>query len=131
MSPTLIAVIVVTAVAAAGGCCLIAPGIAAVVMAPKFEQVKADTTRTIIATTMDMLKLYRLKKGVWPDLQLGLRALVDAKICDQSPKDAWGNDLVYALDERGPYVISFGKDGLPGGQAADADITSRDEAQGQ
>ena len=42
------------------------------------------------------------------------------------PKDPWGNDYQYrAPGEHGEYdLLSLGKDGRPGGEGEDADLTS-------
>lgn len=42
------------------------------------------------------------------------------------PKDPWGNEYVYFPPQGGrPYqVISYGADGVPGGEGKDADITN-------
>jgi general secretion pathway protein G len=41
------------------------------------------------------------------------------------PKDPWNNEYVYEPPQGGrkPNVISYGKDGAPGGEGDDADIT--------
>jgi general secretion pathway protein G len=48
------------------------------------------------------------------------------------PKDPWGNDYDYYLDDEYKYVIkSYGADGEEGGEADDADIISYElEAEG-
>jgi len=43
------------------------------------------------------------------------------------PKDPWGNDYVYELDEESPSgykITSYGSDGAPGGEGQAADITN-------
>ena len=42
------------------------------------------------------------------------------------PKDPWGNEYVYTPPQSGrPYqLVSYGADGLPGGEGKDADITN-------
>lgn len=43
-----------------------------------------------------------------------------------APMDAWNRPLVYELDEKwGFRVISYGKDGEPGGEGEDADLDNR------
>ena len=87
------------------------------------------------------LKLYRLDNGRYPTTEQGLRALVEKPAVDPVPsnwkaggyldaatvrKDPWGNDYQYLnpglhgeID-----VLSFGRDGQPGGEGPDADIGS-------
>lgn len=40
--------------------------------------------------------------------------------------DGWGRSFVYQLAENNFTVISYGRDGIPGGQGLNCDLTSRD-----
>jgi general secretion pathway protein G len=40
------------------------------------------------------------------------------------PLDPWGNPFVYALENGRPRIVSYGADGVPGGEGDDADIDS-------
>lgn len=102
-------------------------GMVAVAVVPAFTKAKVDTTRTNIATTVDLLKQYYLRKNKYPDTGTGLKVLVDEQICDKIPKDAWGNDFVYMLEAGKPVVISYGDDGTPGGEGVAADLSSKDD----
>ena len=102
-------------------------GMVAVAVVPAFTQAKVDTTRTNIATTMDLLKQYYLRKNKYPDTGTGLKALVDEQITDKMPKDAWNNDFVYLLENGKPVVMSYGDDGVPGGDGVAADLSSKDD----
>ena len=103
-------------------------GMVAVAVVPTFSKAKVDTTRTNIGTTMDLLKQYYLRKNKYPDTGTGLKVLVDEQITDKVPKDAWGNDFVYLLENGKPVVMSYGDDGAPGGDGISADLSSKDEA---
>ncbi|MEW6260603.1 MAG: type II secretion system major pseudopilin GspG [Thermodesulfobacteriota bacterium] len=122
-------------------------GILALYVAPKImgrpdeaRQVKAKMDIAAIETA---LKLYKLDNGVYPTTEQGLQALVQRP--DSSPvprnwrkggylekgkvpKDPWGNPYVYlSPGVSSDYdIICYGADGLPGGEGADRDITSRD-----
>jgi general secretion pathway protein G len=102
-------------------------GMVAVAVVPAFTQAKVDTTRTNIATTMDLLKQYYLRKNKYPDTGTGLKVLVDEQITDKVPKDAWGNDFVYLLEGGKPVIMSYGDDGTPGGEGVAADLSSKDD----
>ncbi|MBL8957639.1 MAG: type II secretion system protein GspG [Myxococcaceae bacterium] len=102
-------------------------GMVAVAVVPAFTQAKVDTTRTNIASTMDLLKQYYLRKNKYPDTGTGLKVLVDEQITDKIPKDAWGNDFVYLLENGKPVVMSYGDDGVPGGDGVAADLSSKDD----
>lgn len=80
------------------------------------------------------LDVYRLDNGHYPGTDLGLAALV-AQPANETrwagpylskgvPPDPWGNPYVYRVPgERGDFdLISYGKDGKPGGNGEDADI---------
>lgn len=103
-------------------------GMVAVAVVPTFSKAKVDTTRTNIQTTMDLLKQYYLRKNKYPDTGTGLKVLVDEQITDKVPKDAWGNDFVYLLENGKPVVMSYGDDGAPGGDGVAADLSSKDDA---
>ena len=82
------------------------------------------------------LDQYRLDTGHYPRIEDGLAALVaqpsgetrwDGPYLNKAvPPDPWGNAYVYkAPGEHGDYdLISFGKNGRPGGEGEEADITS-------
>jgi general secretion pathway protein G len=85
------------------------------------------------------LDLYRLDNFKYPTTEQGLQALVkqpaDPTITNYPPhgylstlpKDPWGNPYVYAspgADGREYEIMSFGRDGKPGGEGPDADILS-------
>ena len=37
----------------------------------------------------------------------------------------WNHDYVYVLERGRPIITSYGRDGVPGGEGPDADITNR------
>ena len=82
------------------------------------------------------LDQYRLDTGRYPTTEQGLAALVsrppnEAKwngpyLKKGIPADPWGNAYVYRQPgERGEYdLLSYGKDGAPGGTGEAADVTN-------
>ena len=83
------------------------------------------------------LEMYRLDNRTYPTTEQGLAALterpsvqpvplnwVEGGYLPTPPIDPWGNPYIYTSPaEDGPYaLISYGADGLPGGEGADADI---------
>ena len=90
------------------------------------------------------LEAYHAEQGRFPTQQQGLAALCTAPTAPPLPKnypdggylnslavpkDPWGNDYVYTIPGPGgkPYeVLSYGRDGEPGGTGEDADISSLD-----
>jgi general secretion pathway protein G len=82
------------------------------------------------------LDQYRLDTGHYPSMEHGLGALV-ARPANESkwdgpylrkavPLDPWGNAYVYRIPgQRGEYdLVSYGKDGQPGGEGEASDITN-------
>jgi len=82
------------------------------------------------------LDQYRLDTGKFPTTEQGLKALV-TKPPDESkwkgpylrkdvPSDPWGNAYEYkSPGTHGDYdIVSYGKDGRPGGSGEEADITN-------
>jgi general secretion pathway protein G len=120
-------------------------GILAALIVPRVvgrtDDARVAAARQDIAQLMQALKLYRLDNGRYPSSEQGLRALVEKPAIDPVPqnwksggyldassvrKDPWGNDYQYLnpglhgeID-----VLSFGRDGQPGGEGPDADIGS-------
>jgi len=105
------------------------------------DDARIAAARQDIATLMNSLKLYRLDNGRYPTTEQGLRALVEKPTVDPIPqnwkaggyldstavrKDPWGNDYQYLNPGlHGEVdVMSFGRDGQPGGEGPDADIGS-------
>jgi len=115
-------------------------GLLAGYVAPRyFSQVgksEMKVTRAQIDALEKALDQYRLDTGHYPSMEQGLAALVsrpanepkwDGPYLRKSlPLDPWGNAYVYRLPgEHGEYdLLSYGKDGRPGGTAEAADITN-------
>ncbi|MBI3347302.1 MAG: type II secretion system major pseudopilin GspG [Burkholderiales bacterium] len=115
-------------------------GLLAGYVGPKFfgqigkSEVKAAKAQ--IDALQKSLDQYRLDVGRYPSTEQGLAVLV-AKPADEPkwagpylakalPKDPWGHDYQYrSPGEHGEYdLLSFGKDGRPGGEGEDADLVS-------
>ncbi len=115
-------------------------GLLAGYVGPKFfgqigkSEVKA--ARAQIDALQKSLDQYRLDVGRYPSTEQGL-AVLNTKPADEPkwagpylakavPKDPWGNDYQYrSPGEHGEYdLLSLGKDGRPGGEGEDADLTS-------
>jgi general secretion pathway protein G len=116
-------------------------GVLAAVIVPNVvgrgDQAKSAAAKQDVATLMQALKLYRLDNGRYPSGEQGLVALTTKPTTDplpsnwktggyieRLPKDPWGNAYVYAIPGvHGEIdVMSYGRDGKPGGADADADV---------
>jgi len=102
------------------------------------KQVKA---RVQIESLETAIKLYKLDSGIYPATEQGLQALVEQPQTGtlpkkwrkggylekgRVPKDPWGNEFVYlSPGVHGDYdIISYGADGVPGGEEFNKDISS-------
>ncbi|MCK9988242.1 MAG: general secretion pathway protein G [Azoarcus sp.] len=119
---------------------LVVLGLLAGLVAPKYfsqlgkSEVKA--ARAQVEGLVKALDLYRLDTGHYPSTEQGLAALVTRPgnepkwggpyLQKSVPQDPWGRSYAYAAPgEHGEYdVYSLGKDGQPGGDGENADITS-------
>jgi general secretion pathway protein G len=103
------------------------------------KQLKAKMQIESIGTA---LKLYKLDMGSYPTTEQGLLALVTAPATDNAgkwrkggylekgkvPKDPWGNEFIYlSPGTNGDYdIVSYGADGVAGGEDNNKDINSWD-----
>lgn len=99
-----------------------------VAVIPQLDKAKVDRARMDIANIQTALKTYYAKKGSYPDTGAGLRALVEQQILEKMPVDPWDHEYVYLNEGGKPVVISYGRDGAPGGSDLDADLSSKDTA---
>ena len=115
-------------------------GLLAAYVGPKyFAQIgksEAKTAKAQIVGFEKALQQYRLDVGGYPSTEQGLEALTsrpdnaakwDGPYLDKNPPmDPWGRPYVFVSPgERGEFDISsLGRDGRPGGDGVDADITT-------
>ncbi|MBL4571940.1 MAG: type II secretion system major pseudopilin GspG [Gammaproteobacteria bacterium] len=105
----------------------------AVMVAPNLFRQQAgamrDVARTEISTLEAALDIYRLDVGEYPDSLDGLieddtdRASWNGPYLRRSvPNDPWDNEYVYEANGREFTLLSYGADGMSGGEEDDADI---------
>jgi general secretion pathway protein G len=124
----LVVVIVILGILAS----LVAPQIMGNVDKALIQQAKTDMKSIETA-----LKLYKLDNFNYPTTEQGLEALVTKTsiapeprnfkkdgYLDRLPKDPWGREYVYlSPGDHGDFdIITYGRDGVPGGEDQDADI---------
>ncbi len=105
------------------------------------EEAKRLKANLQIESLETALKLYKLDNGMYPDTEQGLQALVEEPEAGtlpknwrkggylekgRVPKDPWGNEFVYlSPGVHGEYdIISYGADGVSGGDEKNKDINS-------
>ena len=105
----------------------------AVMVAPNLFRQQAgamrDVALTEISTLEAALDIYRLDVGEYPDSLEGLmendtdRASWNGPYLRRAvPTDPWDNDYVYESSGREFTLLSYGADGMSGGEDDDADI---------
>jgi len=103
-------------------------GAVTVAVIPRINEARVSRTQLDIGSIENALKLYYARTGKYPDTATGFKVLLDLQLLDKAPKDAWGNDYVYLLENGRPVITSYGADGAPGGDGVNADITNRPAA---
>jgi general secretion pathway protein G len=120
-------------------------GILATLIVPRImdrpEEAKQVKAKLTIGVLESSLRLYKLDMGAYPTTEQGLASLVTSPGTGDAggnwreggyiekgkvPKDPWGNDFIYlSPGVHGEYdIMSYGSDGVPGGEGKDKDINS-------
>jgi general secretion pathway protein G len=120
-------------------------GILAMYIGPKLlgrtEEARVTQARVQMESLETALKLYKMDNSVFPSTEQGLAALVEkpeSGVVPRKwrkggylekgivPKDPWGNEYIYiSPGVHGDYdIISYGADGVPGGEDEAKDINS-------
>lgn len=114
-------------------------GLVAGLVAPQIMRylgtARVDTTNAQIRNIVSALDLYFIDNGGYPSQEQGLSALAIApadatrwngpylKGADKLA-DPWGHAYIYAVNETGILISSLGRDGKPGGDGLDKDLTN-------
>lgn len=100
-----------------------------------------NSAKIQISKLGEILTDYKRKCGIYPTSEQGLDALIGAPTTGREckryppngfiqggkiPQDPWGYEFVYESDGRTYKIISYGPDGIEGGEGTDADISSED-----
>jgi general secretion pathway protein G len=120
-------------------------GLLAALVGPRIlgrvSEAKSATAKAQVELLSVALDNYRLDNGLYPSTEQGLAALQEKPTREPIPPnwrgpylkraipaDPWGRPYVYRCpgehDQGGNDLSSLGKDGQPGGDGEDADITS-------
>ena len=116
-------------------------GLLAGFVAPRYFGQVGKSEVSVAKAQIDALEKaldqYRLDTGHYPNNEQGLKALVERPVNEPKwagpylrkdvPLDPWGKPYLYrAPGEKGEFdLISYGRDGQPGGSGENADITNR------
>lgn len=119
---------------------LVIIGMLAAIVGPRYFAQLGKSQVTVARAQIDVLTKaidnYRIDVGRFPTAEEGLQSLVvkpasadkwnGPYLKKEVPLDPWGHPYVYQVPgTKGDYaVISYGRDGQPGGAGEDADISS-------
>jgi len=112
--------------------------IVTVALPKRITRARTATTKSQIYQFKNAISAFHLDTGMFPESLNDLIEkptgeagdkwdgpyLADTEIV---PKDAWGRDFEYKIPGQGGRdyeIVSYGQDGKPGGEGADADILS-------
>lgn len=99
------------------------------------EDAEITAAKAQIKNFQSALIGYRLAFKRFPSTDEGLDVLINndkKKFLDANavPLDPWSNEYVYVLDSSNDYeIISYGADGMPGGEGVNIDISSKSLAE--
>jgi len=115
-------------------------GLLAGFVAPRYFGQVGKSEVNVAKAQLDALEKaldqYRLDTGRYPSAELGLKALIERPANEPKwngpylrkaiPLDPWGKPYLYRIPgEKAEFdLLSFGKDGQPGGSGENADITN-------
>ena len=96
---------------------------------------KQELAKTGIGVIVQKVEMYRVEKSDWPPNDLGLFALSEGHatpsdayfLSKDQLEDAWKRHFVFVTPgpEGYPYeILSYGRDGQPGGEGEDQDVSS-------
>lgn len=83
----------------------------------KSEDAKKKITCVQMKSITQALKMYKIDNSSYPSTEKGLSLLVEKKYFEDNklPKDSWGSNYIYTLDDEIYEIISFGGDKKEGG----------------
>jgi general secretion pathway protein G len=114
-------------------------GLLVTLVAPRIigrtDEARVTKTKADIRAIEEAANMFKLDNGFYPSSAEGLAALVQAPprakkfnpdgYLSKIPVDPWGNEYIYLSDGRNVVVMSYGADGVEGGEGYNADIDSR------
>jgi len=111
-------------------------GLLVTLVAPKIIG-RTDQARQVKATAdikaiEEAMKLFKLDNGFYPSSAEAINALIQPPArarrfnpdgyLDKVPVDPWGNEYAYVSDGRDVRIISYGADGVEGGDGYNRDL---------
>lgn len=116
-------------------------GLLVTLVAPKIigrtDQARQVKAQADIKAIEEAMKLFKLDNGFYPTTAEGITALVQPPArarrfnpdgyLDKVPVDPWGNEYAYFSDGRDVRIVSFGADGVEGGEGYNRDLDNYED----
>lgn len=115
---TLVELMVVIAIIA------ILAGIVGINVFRSLDEANVSNAKAQIKNFKTALVAYKIKHKKFPTTSEGLEAIAPFLDPARVPLDPWNNPYVYTADGNNYKIVSYGADGVPGGDGINADISS-------
>ncbi len=116
-------------------------GLLVTLVAPKIigrtDQARQTKALADIKAIEESMKLFKLDNGFYPSTGEGIAALVQPPArarranpdgyLEKVPLDPWGQEYAYFSDGRSVRIVSFGADGVEGGDGYNRDLDNYDD----
>jgi general secretion pathway protein G len=96
-------------------------GLLASFVLPSLTRKGEDAKKKVVCVQMksisQALKMYKIDNSTYPSTEEGLNLLVEKKYFEDGklPKDSWGSNYIYVLNDDGFEITSLGADKKEGG----------------
>lgn len=111
-------------------------GVLATQVTSRLGKARVQEAKIQMSEIQKALDMFYTECGFYPATEQGLGALVEAPsncsnwgpdpYLKKTPKDPWGQNFIYELQNGRPFLASLGEDQREGGTGLAADITSEE-----
>ena len=111
-------------------------GVLATQVTSRLGKARVQEAKIQMSEIQKALDMFYTECGFYPSTEQGLNALVEQPsncsnwgpdpYLKKMPKDPWGQNFIYELQNGRPFLVSLGEDQREGGSGLAADITSDD-----
>ncbi|MCB0411555.1 MAG: type II secretion system major pseudopilin GspG [Bdellovibrionales bacterium] len=111
-------------------------GVLATQVTSRLGKARVQEAKIQMSEIHKALDMYYTDCGHYPTAEAGLKALVEANsdcsnwgpdpYLKKTPKDPWGSEFIYEMQDGRPFIMSYGADQREQGTGLNADITSND-----
>jgi general secretion pathway protein G len=91
----------------------------------RFRMEQARTLQALGDFNSDFTE-YQRRNGTSPQSPGDFSSFIKERYGANMPLDGWGRPFVYSIKEGKPFLLSYGRDGAPGGVGLDNDLSNED-----